>query len=376
MSHYPSYRRAFTAAVTSCCLVLMFLTVVQAEDEPVVLPTIDLFDTNGDGVIDPFESMDAILVMQEEIGGEELTMEAITRLVERWHEEEREDVARLFEDLDLDEDGALSRSEMDDELLEYLDVIDSDGDGTITPAEMLEAGELEPLFYDESEIQEEVASLFLRLDLDRSGSITQAEAGSEWPYFMEMDFDLDDHLSRAEVVRAYRADNKEATFEIEGDTARIEGVLTTRFPADVLRLLFEHPEVRTLELSYILGSLDDDANLRACRYIRRHGLDTHVPSGGLVASGGTDLFLSGRHRTCGDRAMVGVHSWSWMGDDGDQLPRDHEEHRIYLDFYEEMGIPEAFYWFTLEAASADEVHWMSLSELRQYECLNPPAVEE
>ena len=64
MSHYPSYRRAFTAAVTSCCLVLMFLTVVQAEDEPVVLPTIDLFDTNGDGVIDPFESMDAILVMQ------------------------------------------------------------------------------------------------------------------------------------------------------------------------------------------------------------------------------------------------------------------------------------------------------------------------
>ena len=246
----------------------------------VVLPTIDLFDTNGDGVIDPFESMDAILVMQEEIGGEELTMEAITRLVERWHEEEREDVARLFEDLDLDEDGALSRSEMDDELLEYLDVIDSDGDGTITPEEMLEAGELEPLFYDESEIQEEVASLFLRLDLDRSGSITQAEAGSEWSYFMEMDFDLDDHLSRAEVVRAYRADNKEATFEIEGDTARIEGVLTTRFPADVLRLLFEHPEVRTLELSYILGSLDDDANPRACRYIRRHGLDTHVPSGG------------------------------------------------------------------------------------------------
>ena len=40
--------------------------------------------------------------------------------------------------------------------------------------------------------------------------------------------------------------------------------------------------------------------------------------------------------------------------------RDHEEHRVYLDFYEEMGIPEAFYWFTLEAASADEVHWMSL----------------
>ena len=361
----------------ACCLCLLCSSPVLAEEEPLVLPTIDLLDTNGDGVLDPYESMDAILVMQEEIGGEELTTEAVAELLARWHEDEQDDIERLFEDLDQDKDGKLSRREMDDELLEYIDVIDSDEDGFITPGEMMQAGQLEPLFYDETEIQEEIRSLLLRLDRDRSQTISSDEAGSEWPYLLEMDFDLDGHVSRKEVERAYRADNKEATFEIDGDTARIEGVLTTRFPADVLRLLFEHPEVKTLELSYILGSLDDDANLRACRYIRRHGLDTHVPRGGLVASGGTDLFLAGRHRTCGERAMVGVHTWSWMGDDGDQLPRDHEEHRPYLEFYDEMGIPEAFYWFTLSSASADEVHWMTLPELREYGCLNtPPADDE
>ena len=358
------------------CLVLQCSDGLRAEEEPLVLPTIDLLDTNGDGVLDPYESMDALLVIQEELGDEELTMEAIMELMAQWEQDEQDDIDRMFEDLDMDGDGKLSRREMDEELLEYLDMIDLDEDGFITPDEMLEAEDFDPLFFDEQEIQEEVGGLFLRLDRDNSQSITSEEAGSEWPYIVEMDFNLNSRVTRKEVLRAYRSDNKEATFEIEGDVARVEGVLTSRFPADVLRLIFEHPEIRTLELVYISGSLDDEANLRACRYIRRRGLDTHVPRGGMVASGGTDLFLSGRYRTCGERAMVGVHTWSWMGNDGDELPRDHEEHQPYLEFYEEMGIPEKFYWFTLSSASADEVHWMSRSELEEYDCLNPaPSAE-
>lgn len=343
-----------------------------------MLPALDLLDTNGDGVLDPYESMDAVFVMQQEIGGEELTMEAVAELLAQWESDQAEDVERLFNDLDLDADGKLSRREMDEELIEYLDIIDTNGDGFITPDEMLEAEAFDPLFYDEEEIQEEVKDLFLQFDDDGSNSIIADEAGSEWSYLVEMDFDLNGLVTREEVLRTYRADNQEATFEIEGDTARVEGLLTNRFPADVLRLIFEHPEVTTLELSLISGSLDDDANLRACRYIRRQGLDTHVPRGGMVASGGTDLFLSGRYRTCGERAMVGVHTWSWMGKDGDQLPRDHEQHQSYLDFYEEMEIPEAFYWFTLSSASAKEVHWMSQAELEQYGCLKPrpSSVEE
>lgn len=31
-----------------------------------------------------------------------------------------------------------------------------------------------------------------------------------------------------------------------------------------------------------------------------------------------------------------------------------------------MGIPSDFYWFTLEAAPAESIHWMTEEELFQY----------
>ena len=31
-----------------------------------------------------------------------------------------------------------------------------------------------------------------------------------------------------------------------------------------------------------------------------------------------------------------------------------------------MGIPADFYWFTLEAAPADDIHWMSRDEMETY----------
>ena len=31
-----------------------------------------------------------------------------------------------------------------------------------------------------------------------------------------------------------------------------------------------------------------------------------------------------------------------------------------------MGIPEAFYWFTLEAAPPEGMHWMTEEEMKKY----------
>ena len=64
--------------------------------------------------------------------------------------------------------------------------------------------------------------------------------------------------------------------------------------------------------------------------------------------------------------MLGVHSWG--GDDftGAELPRDDPAHDLYLDYYSEMGIPTEFYWFTLEAAPVEDVHFMTPEEIAQY----------
>jgi hypothetical protein len=48
---------------------------------------------------------------------------------------------------------------------------------------------------------------------------------------------------------------------------------------------------------------------------------------------------------------------------------------MYLNYYDEMGIPQSFYWYTLEAASAEDIHWMTESELEQYNMLTSPIKE-
>jgi len=39
---------------------------------------------------------------------------------------------------------------------------------------------------------------------------------------------------------------------------------------------------------------------------------------------------------------------------------------MFLDFYREMEIPEEFYWFTLEAAPPQRIHWMSDEEIMHF----------
>ena len=95
-------------------------------------------------------------------------------------------------------------------------------------------------------------------------------------------------------------------------------------------------------LHSVPGSIDDAANFRLARMVRQAGLATRVPAGGLVASGGVDLFAAGVRRDAQPGACLGVHSWARGGFNGTQtandLPRDHRLHQVYLRYYREMGV--------------------------------------
>ena len=153
------------------------------------------------------------------------------------------------------------------------------------------------------------------------------------------------------------------------DTVYMNGVIGSD-TLDVMKNLFnEHPQIKLVVMQNVPGSMDDEINLFASREIRHRGIATHIPADGMVASGGTDMFLAGAKRTIEIGAKLGVHSWSDGQKGGNEYPRDHQEHVKYLEYYKEMGIATEFYWYTLDAADADSIYWMTESEIKKYKVL-------
>ena len=164
------------------------------------------------------------------------------------------------------------------------------------------------------------------------------------------------------------SDYTPASFTVSGNQAIMSGAIDGSTPDEVQRLIDEHPEVTTIVMQNVEGSVNDEANLVAARLVRQHGLHTHVPADGEIAAGGVDFFLAGVERTAVSGAKLGVHSWATGdGTTGDQVPRDDPQHKLYLDYYAEMGIPADFYWFTLQAAPAEDIYFMTEAELVQYQ---------
>lgn len=156
-------------------------------------------------------------------------------------------------------------------------------------------------------------------------------------------------------------------FAVRGNWAIMDGEITSNIVAQLNELVRANPQVNTIVFENVPGSSDDEANLKAGLRLRELGLNTFIPPGGAIASGGVDLFLAGKQRFAAADVLVGVHSWGAEGvKDASLLGRDHEAHQLYLDYYRQLGINSDFYWFTIQAADADNIHWMSATERQQY----------
>lgn len=92
----------------------------------------------------------------------------------------------------------------------------------------------------------------------------------------------------------------------------------------------------------------------------------------VIASGGVDFFIAGTTRTIEPGAMVGVHAWSDGSTSAASLPGNDLQHRLFIDYYQSMGLPdpEGFYFFTINAASPEDIHYMTPNEIARYGLTN------
>ncbi len=132
----------------------------------------------------------------------------------------------------------------------------------------------------------------------------------------------------------------------------------------------QNPKTTLLVFKEAPGSEDDEVNVQVGRRLHEIALNTHVEDNGFIASGAVDLFLAGANRSLGEDTQVGVHSWADGNREATDYPRNTEEHQLFIKYYTDIGLSqqlaEDFYFFTIDAASASEIHWMTQAEIARY----------
>ncbi len=332
----------------------------------------EMLDLDQDGVVHPMEAADALSMILEGSGEEGLSVEDADLVIEEYQQFQREDAEFLIEDFDTDGDGVLRLAELPEDLADLAAYCDLDKDGSLTVDEII-------TMHPDSDavlVAAEVDEIFLDLDDDGDGLIPFSVLQEDDVEFAELvapfDTNGDKQIARDELLAGFAILDAPVSFDIDGSRAMMSGTIGPSTPFRVMELILHNPEVNTIVIVDVPGSVDDDSSLRAARMIRSHGFRTHLPSHGMVSSGGTDFFQAGMERTCDRGAQFGIHSWSAFGMEGADLPRDDEEHEMDLDYCDEMGIPRSFYWRSLHAASSDDMHWMTEEELIKYKMLTAP----
>ena len=176
------------------------------------------------------------------------------------------------------------------------------------------------------------------------------------------------------VYQVTRPGYGQIRFEVQGQTAYVNGGTNSKSYGVVKAFLDDNPQVNHLVLERMPGTKDADTNLHIARLLRKRGLSTHVTKDSYIVSGTVDLFLAGVERTMDCGGLIGVHSWSYTGRNGIGVfsPKNigyDQRRKLQEHFLKEMGIDPAFYEFTRDAADADEIYILEEDDLRQYDIL-------
>ncbi|MFD2568359.1 hypothetical protein [Pseudotenacibaculum haliotis] len=164
-------------------------------------------------------------------------------------------------------------------------------------------------------------------------------------------------------------------FKVSKDKKAIvlDGVINSSALKQFKKVAESNPSIKTLHIVNCEGSINDEVNLQLAKYIYDKGFKIHLLDNGLIASGGTDLFLAGHQRTIGKNTKIGVHSWAGENEKATDFPKDHKYHQPYIEYYKSVGFTqkqaEDFYFFTIHSAPPEDVHFMTKEELETYNIL-------
>lgn len=161
-------------------------------------------------------------------------------------------------------------------------------------------------------------------------------------------------------------------FRVDGSDLLMRGEINARTLDQFEAIMAENPQITRLVELVVPGSVDDDTMIRLAYRVRQMGLDTHLRADSQIYSGGVDLFLAGVRRSAEPGARIGVHAWSDGFKEASDYPREAPEHEQNRKFVEDMLGVDDFYWFTINAAPAGEMHVMSAEEIERYGLLTGP----
>lgn len=157
---------------------------------------------------------------------------------------------------------------------------------------------------------------------------------------------------------------------IDGQRVALVDVTSEHSPAQFAAMLRDFPALAVLELRECPGTQDDLANLRLGRMIRAARLETHVPDGGSVRSGGVELFLAGATRRIDYAAEFAVHAWAdEAGLQATDYAASAPENRKYLAYYREMGMSPglaAAFYAMINSVSFSQARWLTADDMRQW----------
>lgn len=158
-------------------------------------------------------------------------------------------------------------------------------------------------------------------------------------------------------------------------TTEMNGTIGSSTLTNFNNLETSFPDINKINIKNCDGSSDDEINLLLSAKVNKKGIDIHLMDNGEIASGGVDFFIAGAQRTKGDNTRIGVHAWAGDNETATDFPKGHKNHLPYINYYVSVGFTqqeaEDFYYFTINAATADSIHWMTEIEITQYNLITP-----